>query len=443
MVREVQVLRSLTIGNTVQMGELWNIYPGQTGSGLILPPLTQTTMYRRYTVARAGGLNCYSGPTIAVTITVQTIPTAGVIAGDQTICNGSAPLTLNSVVPGTGTLGATISYEWWESTDGGSNWILIPAANSTSFAPGNLTLTTLFRRITVATLNSVPCLSAPSASITITVQNVVQSGAIAGDQTVCLNGDPSSITSTAPGSGSGEITYRWESFTGPGPWTSISGANGPTYDPPGPIASTIQYRRITVSMQNSTPCVSAPTNVITVTVNIIEPGVVGIDQAICYEGDPAAFTVIAASSGIGTYSYQWQSSITDCNTSFGDIAGATSATYDPPSGLGQTTFYRRLVTYTDGASSCAASSNCITMTVRPPIIASTIGFDQIVCIGANPDNLTGVPASGGSNNFTYQWQWSADGTTNWQNTGATNPNIYTPPAQSRYYRLFATDVCRN
>lgn len=58
-----------------------------------------------------------------------------------------------------------------------------------------------------------------------------------------------------------------------------------------------------------------------------------------------------------TVSYQWQSS--NDNINFTDIAGANSASYDPPAGLTQTTYYQRVAT--DGSTNL--TSNVITIDV--------------------------------------------------------------------------------
>src|SRR5687767_7377808 len=73
-------------------------------------------------------------------------------------------------------------------------------------------------------------------------------------------------------------------------------------------------------------------------------GTVAADQTICSGGDPATFTETAASTGTDPLTYQWQSSTTDCTNNFTNIGGATSKTYDPPSGLSTTTYYRRVTT---------------------------------------------------------------------------------------------------
>lgn len=76
-------------------------------------------------------------------------------------------------------------------------------------------------------------------------------------------------------------------------------------------------------------------------------GQIGSDQSLCNSGaiDPAAFVnITSASFCTGSASYQWQDS--PDNSTFSDIAGAASITYDIPSGFPApaTRYYRRKAT---------------------------------------------------------------------------------------------------
>ncbi|MBK6817793.1 MAG: choice-of-anchor A family protein [Saprospiraceae bacterium] len=119
------------------------------------------------------------------------------------------------------------------------------------------------------------------------------------------------------------------------------------------------------SLNFNVTCGSSPT------CTISTGGTIAADQTICSGGDPVAFTSSAAASGNGTITYQWQSSTTSTSTGFSNISGATSITYDIPSGLTQTTYYRRVATNTiTGGATCTANSNALTVTVNtPPAIA--------------------------------------------------------------------------
>jgi hypothetical protein len=102
-----------------------------------------------------------------------------------------------------------------------------------------------------------------------------------------------------------------------------------------------------------------------VNVNTVDPGTITGIQSICSGGDPVAFTNTTPGTGSGTITYRWESSTTDCSSGFSTISGETAATFDPPSGLTQTTYYRRITISTLNSVTNEAASNCLTVTVNP------------------------------------------------------------------------------
>jgi hypothetical protein len=175
--------------------------------------------------------------------------------------------------------------------------------------------------------------------------NNVSGGTVDADQTICSGGDPEAFTINVAATGSGPLTYQWQSSTTDcaTDFTDISGATDATYDVPSGLTDTTYYRRIVTSSLNGVPC-TALSNCVTVLINNVSGGTVDADQTICSGGDPESFTINITATGSGALTYQWQSSTTDCATDFTDIPGATNATFDVPSGLTDTTYYRRVVT---------------------------------------------------------------------------------------------------
>ncbi|MBK9015409.1 MAG: hypothetical protein IPM82_15860 [Saprospiraceae bacterium] len=116
------------------------------------------------------------------------------------------------------------------------------------------------------------------------------------------------------------------------------------------------------------------------------------NQTVCSGGDPAAFSVTTPADGVGTLSYQWQSSTTGCAGAFTDIDGATSDTYDVPSGFSATTSYQVIVTSTLSGVACTATSNCVTLTIAP-YPDFNLGL-AIVCPGDEPEVTIGSLTNG-------------------------------------------------
>ncbi|WP_276505062.1 beta strand repeat-containing protein, partial [Terrimonas pollutisoli] len=401
------------------------------------PPagLAVTTYYRRIATFTLNGVPCIVTSN-CVTVTINTV-TAGSISTDQTICSGGNPDAFTSAdASGSG----TITYQWQSGTGGcaGTFTNISGATSATYDPPTGLAATTYYRRIATSTLNGVPC-TATSNCVTVTV-NTVTSGSITGNQPICSAGDPAAFTSVAA-TGPGTITYQWQSGTAgcAGVFTDIAGATSATYDIPSGLAVTTYYRRIATSTLNGVPC-TATSNCLTVTVNTVTAGTISTDQTICSGGNPAAFTSVAA-TGSGTLAYQWQSSTTDCTTGFSNISGATTATYDPPTGLAVTTYYRRVATFTLSGVPCTATSNCVTVTVNT-VTAGSITGTQTICGGGDADAFTSVDATGGGT-ITYQWQSGTGGCAGtFTNISGATSATYDPPvlAVTTYYRRIATST---
>lgn len=158
-----------------------------------------------------------------------------------------------------------------------------------------------------------------------------------------------------------------------GTWSAASGNIGMTYDP---CRQSVTFNAssgcgsFTLSsdgLGNNLQCGTFEIELNIEIENITAPVIAGT-QTVCSGGDPAAFTTATPAAGSSTISYQWQSSTTSCSAGFNDISGATSATFDPPSGLTQTTFYRVIAEVGEGGCSsgvCLDTSNCVTVTVNP------------------------------------------------------------------------------
>jgi gliding motility-associated-like protein len=172
------------------------------------------------------------------------------------------------------------------------------------------------------------------------------------------------------------------------------------------------------------------------------PGSIGADQALCAGGTPAPLaSTAAATAGIGTYTYQWQSSPN--NTAWTDIPGANAPGY-APGALTATTYFRRLVT--SGFCGPRTPTASVAITVLPALVAGTVAADQTVCAGSTPAPLTSsAPATGGTGTFAYQWEASPDNVTWTAIPGATGATLAPGAlAATTYFRRQVTSgPCTN
>ena len=412
---------------------------GATSSTYSPGTLTADNWYRRYSISTQNGIECESAATSAISIAVQSIPTAGSIGTDVTICNNTAPSAFTNTASGTGTFGATISYRWESSTTSSSaGFSTIGGATSATYTSGALTVDTWFRRITISTLNSVNCESAPTTAVKVTVQSVPTAGTIGSDQTICNNTSPTTISNSSVGTGSGTISYRWESSTtsSSAGFGSIAGSSSSLS--PSALTSTTWFRRITISTLSGNACESIPTTAVQIIVqNAVTAGTIGSDQTLCNGSTPTTLSNSTSGTGSGTISYRWESSTTSSSSGFSTIGGATSATYSPSS-LSVTTWYRRYAISTLNGIDCeSVASNVIQITIQGNVTAGSIGSNQTICYNTTPTGLTSSTSGTGDGTISYFWELSTTNSSSGFSTivGAVS-STYSPSSltQDSWYR---------
>jgi hypothetical protein len=376
-------------------------YNAPTGGTLLLsnslnfitPFNNATTTY--YAETRDPISGCVSATREQVTVTILPLPVMPVTitSNPTTFCfSNPGPVTLKAA----GGFGTTLN--WYTGSCGTTlvgtgNPLVIPSVNTT---------TTFYVRWE----NN--CGVSVCNSVTVDVQSDVLAGSIGSDQTVCKGGDPTPLNNIISGSGDGFITYRWEKFSGAGPWQVIAGATGSSYDPPAGLFVTTLFRRISISTLGGLSCESQPSSIVKVSINAVTSGIVGSDQQVCFPNIPAPLTELASASGTGSISYQWQSSTTGCAGPWTDIPAAIGMGYAPPSLL-QTTFYHRIVTSDLNGVTCSAVSGCVT--ISQSFLVASVSTTDVTCSGDNNGSAT-VNISQGTPGYTFLWNDPQAQTTN-------------------------------
>ena len=135
------------------------------------------------------------------------------------------------------------------------------------------------------------------------------------------------------------------------------------------------------------------------------------NKSICFQGNPGILAARPATGGSGPYEYQWQFRNVGAST-WSSISGATSLQYvDTTSNLTISREYR--IRTTDlGRPSCgqqSISSNVLTLTVLNPLVAPSFvsgpNSHLYLCPNSSAVELRANPASGGSNDFNYSWEF--------------------------------------
>ncbi|MDM8002928.1 MAG: PKD domain-containing protein, partial [Bacteroidota bacterium] len=133
---------------------------------------------------------------------------------------------------------------------------------------------------------------------------------------------------------------------------------------------------VTALVTDANGCTAQATITITQPPQLM-PGTINGDQEVCYLGNPAILNeATAPAGGPAAILFQWERSLNGGAT-WSDVPGATTASYDPPAGILQTTHFRRRV---NSAACDPEYSNTVVVTVNPLPVASIAGTG-FVCPG--------------------------------------------------------------
>lgn len=410
----------------------------------------------------------------------------GQIGSNQDICYGYAPQALTFTVQPTG---GTPPYTYhWQRSNNGSDWYDITGttAQRQTYSPPVLGRTAHFRcRVTdnvsassitnVASINVASDLIAPLIGTAQTIYNGTVPAPL--------------LQTTGPSGGLGSYTYRWQVSNDGLSWSDIPGASASGYSP-GALIEDRWFRQWVIDAG----CGSTAGNAVRISVNPItlftseiptgypswlrfdfgtrfEPlmngfiisariftgaNEAGLHQVRLWrQNDQSVFELVA-----GPYDWSFTSGTqgwrefslpaplaVEANRNY--IVSVTNSAEDQF--WAQTTSFSPLVSneYIRYIGSGAGSIGTVPLqeldgpqesffrdVIFVPFSAGSAGQNQITCYNSMPSALTeSEPASGGSGNYAYQWQFSTDNQ-NWVDIDGAVAPIYQPPAitSSTYYR---------
>lgn len=343
-------------------------------------------------------INGCVGPSVTFTITVEPAPFIDVQPQPETICLNGAPNDLSVSYQGTG----TPSYQWYVNTvDDTVGGTAIVGANGSTYTPPTDSLGTLYYYV-IITFTTGDCNEIISDTAEITVEDIAQ---IATEpiatQSICVGGASDDLSVSITG-GAGTVSYQWYSNTtntNTG-GTAIAGATSAIYTPPVFTGSGTFYYYVEVSFTGSgcSGLVSAVAEVIVVD----DPDITSPDfglQSVCQNTtvDPLDVQV---SGGLGTISYQWYVNTVNNTTTGTPIAGATAATFTPPSDVVGTFYYYCIVT--QDVSGCEVTSSVATVEVTAAAQFTTQPLSDELCLGESTAALS-VSYTNGTGTPSYQW----------------------------------------
>lgn len=344
--------------------------------------------------------------TICKTVFVSPNFTPTIAATQSGICVGGVAKLFTTVVGTT----SPFTRQWQLSTDSTIFNNISGATGSIYNSPSLTTPGTYYYRLGITKPGQCAAFSNVVA-VSVVPDPVVS---VTGNTPICGSGKRT-LTAVASG-GAGTQTIRWQEKNAGGAWVNIF--TGAVYTTPTLTAS--RDYRVQVTNTGSS-CLT--TLDLKVFVYPIPPVTTNTPSfTMCTGG----FKVINA-SGVGNTgsSYSWYP------------ATGLSAT----SGLSVTATPTVTTTYTvvgtQATTGCSASSTSVIVVVPDPVLTISAPGTTI-CSGTSI--ALSAAMAGGTGTFTYQWQTSTNGTSNWQNLSGATSTSYTTPAltATRYYRLYAT-----
>ncbi|MEP1486901.1 MAG: PKD domain-containing protein [Algibacter sp.] len=318
----------------------------------------------------------------------------------QSICHGgdiTAPL---SVVHSGGT--GTISYQWYvNTTNSNTGGALISGATNINYTPPTFTSSGDFYYYVTISLNGSGCSDITSdVAEVIVVNDPIITTQPLNTQTLCQGIIPVDLEIIVSGGLGGIYNYQWYSNT----TDSNTGGNlivtatNSIYTPSTTAVGTLYYYAV---ITQPDPGCSVTSNTSEVIVNAA-PNFTAqpISNTYCL-GDPLNTLSVTYANGVGTPAYQWYSNTVDDSTTGTAITGATTSTFNPPSGTVGTVYYYAIITFSSGGCTQITSNVAEIIINQTPSISAKL---DIIC-SANaftiiPDIAGGDIAPSGT---TYTW----------------------------------------
>lgn len=399
------------------------VYTGTTTALLTLTGVTVALNGNQYRcVLNAGCILPTTVNSTAVTLTVaSSAPVISSQPANTSICTGT-----NATISVAAT-GGTLTYQWQESTNGGTTWNTL--ANSGVYSgvtTSTLTLTAVpvsfnnnqYRVIITGGCNGTTVVNSTAAVLTVSASVTVTITTQPSSVSVCA-GANATYTVAATGSA---LIYNWQvSSDGGITWTNLS---------PVVTTPTLTLTSVTAAMNNTLyRCqVTGTSTCSTGSVTSASAGLT-VSTAPVITSQPSGVTICSGSntsfagSTTGTgLTYQWQLSATGCSGVFSNVtnggiyAGALSSTLSITGAtIAMNGYAYRLVV--SGTCAPAATSNCATLSVIAPATVTAQPSGVAVC-----ENSTAtLTSAGGGTNPVYQWQFSTNNGTTWTNLSNTAP----------------------
>jgi gliding motility-associated-like protein len=389
--------------NTTNSTTGGTLIAGATNANYTPVAPTAGTTYYYCQISFTGG-GCSSIVSNTATVAAVALPTiTSQPTATQTICVGGAPSSLTLAYSnGTG----TPTYQWYSNTTNSiTGGTAIAGATAATYVPPVLNTAGSYFYYGIATLSGSGCGTTTTAvaQVTVVADPTITTQPLA-SQTVCQNGIATALTPVLTG-GTGNFSYAWFTNLTNSTVGGIPSGSAATLNPITAVVGTAYvYCVITQSGLGCSTLTTTASQVTVVSAPTISTQPLA-SQSLCLNGIPTNLSV-AYTNGTGTPSYQWYSNVNATNVGGTAIAGATNASYTPPTNTAGTfNYYCEISLSGAGCGSITSSAVQVIVNDLPTISTQPIAGGTI-CVGGTPPAFS-VAYTGGSGTATYQWYSNA------------------------------------
>ncbi len=324
--------------------------------------------------------------------------------------------------------GSSLTYQWQQSTDGGTSWTNIAGATSATLS---LTAVTVSMSGTQYRLQVFSCTPTPiisnTAILTVNTNTAINTQPSA--VTLC-SGSTSNFSVSAVGTGA---AYQWQyAASCGGGFTNIAGATSASYSISGTAVSNAGAYQVVVTGA----CNTVTSNCVALVVNSpVSVTTQPANVSVCLPTNTTSISIAATGTAV---TYQWQQS-TDAGASWTNISGATAATLNLTGLTASMNGYRYRALLAGTCTPSLISSSAV-LTVNSPVAITAQPLAVKKCVGDN--HTFSVSATGST--ITYQWQVSVNGGPFVNIAGATTSSLpvtgLTTAMNGNVYRVIVSGV---
>jgi Ca2+-binding RTX toxin-like protein len=360
-------------------GVTWSVISGATANRLTLGQAQvgkQVRVLASYTDGQGTVENVDSAAS-ALVANVNDAPTGGVTVSGAAIQNQS--LTAANTLADLDGLGA-VSYQWQSSTDGVA-WSAISGATANRLTLGQAQVGKRVRVVARYTDGQGTLENFASAATSFVVNvNDAPTGTVTVSGTATQNQILTAANTLADVDGLGAVSYQWQSSTDGMTWSAISGATASNLTlGQAQVGKRVRVVASYTDGQGTVESVSSAATSSVVNVNDAPTGKVTLSGTATQNQTLKAVNSLADVDGLGTVSYQWQSSAN--GVVWSAIPGATASSLSlTPAQVGKQV--RVVASYTDGLRTVERVNSAATTPVLS--LGATAGNDALMgTVGAD------------------------------------------------------------